>query len=171
MTPTLTVTSTRSPSPSYSPSATTQNGTEAAAAALPGLTEGEKLGLGFGLTGLIGILIGCVALYGCYKSGKLLTLFLKKPPKRAIPRNSSGQARTNHRSLAPVQLNINPAHLAKLNETRISVRLAEEQTQVAEGAGYTVKTIKRTYAPMRIDVGGASTRTLSPLMNRMGTSV
>jgi hypothetical protein len=51
------------------------------------------------------------------------------------------------------------------------MRVAEEQTQITEGGGFTVKTIKRTYAPLRVDVGRASTRTLSPLLNRMGTSV
>ena len=166
-----TLSSTPSPTPSRS------NGTspEPPAAAATGnvLTEGEKIGLGFGLTGLIGLLVGCVTLYVCYKSGKLFTLFLKKPtairPSRTHP--SSGRARSIPRSLAPVQLNINPAHIAKLNETRMSMRLAEEQTQVTEGRGFTVKTIKRTYAPLRVEVGGASSRTLSPLMNRMGTSV
>ena len=129
--------------------------------------------MGFGLTGLLGIVIGCGVLYVCYKSGKLFTLFLKKPPTRQPTRAypSSGRARSIPRSLAPVQLNINPTHIAKLNETRMSMRIAEEQTQVTEGGGFTVKTIKRTYAPLRVDVGGTSTRTLSPLMNRMGTSV
>lgn len=166
------------PTPTYSPTptATRSNNTvpdSPAAAAVPGLTEGEKIGLGFGLTGLVGAVIGCVLLYGCYKSGKLFTLFLKKPTAQKSQRThiSSGRARSLPRSLAPVQLNINPAHLAKLNETRMSMRVAEEQTQITEGGGFTVKTIKRTYAPLRIDVGGASTRTLSPLTNRMGTSV
>ena len=167
------VSSTNSPSSTHSPSTTNSTAPDSPAAiANQGLTEGEKLGLGFGLTGLLGLLIGCVVIYGCYKSGKLFTLFLKKPSSRsAHPRISSGQARDRPRSLAPVQLNINPAHLAKLNEIRVSMRIAEEKTQITEGGGFTVKTIKRTYAPMRIDVGGASTRTLSPLTNRMGTSV
>lgn len=164
-TPTLT------PTPTSTKSNTTVPDSPAAAAA-SGLTEGEKLSLGFGLTALIATVAGCVVLYGCYKSGKLFTLFLKKPPTTSKkPRHSSGQARNRPRKLAPVQLNINPAHLAKLNETRVSMRVAEEQTQIAEGGGYTIKTIKRTYAPMRIDTGGISTRTLSPLTNRMGTSV
>jgi hypothetical protein len=168
-----------SPTPSSTPSPTPSrsNGTSpeppAAAATGNALTDGEKIGLGFGLTGLVGLLVGCVTLYGCYKSGKLFTLFLKKPrtsyPTHTHP--SSGPARSIPRSLAPVQLNINPAHIAKLNETRMSMRIAEEQTQVTEGGGFTVKTIKRTYAPLRVEVGGTSSRTLSPLTNRMGTSV
>lgn len=178
-TPTQSFTPSYSPTPSSTPSPTPSrsNGTSpeppAAAATGNALTEGEKIGLGFGLTGLIGLLVGCVTLYVCYKSGKLFTLFLKKPtairPSRTHP--SSGRARSIPRSLAPVQLNINPAHIAKLNETRMSMRLAEEQTQVTEGGGFTVKTTKRTYAPLRVEVGGASSRTLSPLMNRMDTSV
>lgn len=178
-TPTQSHTPSYSPTPSSTPSPTPSrsNGTSpeppAAAATGGALTEGEKIGLGFGLTALVGLLVGCVTLYVCYKSGKLFTLFLKKPrtsyPTRTHP--SSGRARSIPRSLAPVQLNINPAHIAKLNETRMSMRIAEEQTQVTEGGRFTVKTIKRTYAPLRVEVGGASSRTLSPLTNRMGTSV
>jgi hypothetical protein len=156
--PSDTPTQSSTPTPSSTPSSTPtfQNATGGAAAAIGTNVEDLKVGFGVGVP-IVFLIVGIIALYMLFKSGKLLTMWKPKPnyfrhgyggraPR--VPMKQHPILRENPLQASNVKMNYNSKLLEQMRSQKFTTQqLQETQTVMTESGDRTVIKTKIRFSP------------------------